>query len=737
MSCNKMADPFIEEIVPREPGSAVFCRSDFMKESFSVDVFVGNCKGSVPLDMLKANLDDYLKSLKHALIELINEDYADFVNLSTNLVGMDKNITSLSVPLGQLKEEVLLIKSDLDGTIHAIETKLDERALLRKKKVCMQHLLNITKSLEKIEKLLQGSRVTQEGPSKELDTIEDDSQLIERVASEFNQLQFYVTQSQGHPLVESIRGRIAAITGTLQKKLEAAFQEGLQTGELNLLSRVLRTYAIIDKTRDAEVLFREVTVKPYMVEVIVGKALTDDPSQGLYNVYNKVLEFVPRHCTAMMNISSGRFVASEMEMFGEQRAGIRGFDFLVNAVWPEVASLVEIRFGSIFAPGNPDSFHQKYMTTVWFINKFEGLCGSKASVQRLRSHPSFISFMARWSLPVYFQIRFQEVASKFETSLQSSQVCNNDQDSELFMTCAVSVLWWCVQRCWQDSVYIQALCHRFWKLTLQLLSRLSVWVRDKVSSSKPTNNIEGENNANKESEEGQTCYLVYLLKDLNILLRKIPEYFRQNILPKLRQTNIQDIDLLSDAILESCGVIQQLVPGLEGQVVSLVVNGASQGLEAAKNIPRLYRRTNKEIPTKASPFVNSVLRSVRDFLDQNQSHVSQQQRLAWAGAIMQALLSKYHVITVDVLTSIKRTEDSLMRLKRSRKQLGQGTGTQNTQEGQPVMSDDDKIRVQFTHDTEEFGRAIKEMGLGENRIPAYTELMNTVKIARTCNTASN
>lgn len=35
---------------------------------------------------------------------------------------------------------------------------------------------------------------------------DDGSQLIERMASEFNQLQFYVTQSQGHPLVESIRG---------------------------------------------------------------------------------------------------------------------------------------------------------------------------------------------------------------------------------------------------------------------------------------------------------------------------------------------------------------------------------------------------------------------------------------------------------------------------------------------------------------------------------------------------
>ena len=62
--------------------------------------------------------------------------------------------------------------------------------------------------------------------------------------------------------------RIAAITSTLQKKLEAAFQEGLRTGELNLLSRVLRTYAIIDKTRDAEMLFREVTVKRFMNEVM-------------------------------------------------------------------------------------------------------------------------------------------------------------------------------------------------------------------------------------------------------------------------------------------------------------------------------------------------------------------------------------------------------------------------------------------------------------------------------------
>ena len=86
--------------------------------------------------------------------------------------------------------------------------------------------------------------------------------------------------------------------------------------------------------------------------------LTADSSQGLCDVYNKILEFAPRHCTQMINITSGRFVASDLEMFGEHRAGIRGFDFVVNAVWPEAISLIEAGLGSIFAPGNPDSFHQ-------------------------------------------------------------------------------------------------------------------------------------------------------------------------------------------------------------------------------------------------------------------------------------------------------------------------------------------------------------------------------------------
>ena len=54
-------------------------------------------------------------------------------------------------------------------------------------------------------------------------------------------------------------------------------------------------------------------------------------------------------------------------------------------------------------------FHQKYTVSMEFVSQFEKSCGSKASVKRLRAHSSYTGFLSRWSLPVYFQIRFVSV----------------------------------------------------------------------------------------------------------------------------------------------------------------------------------------------------------------------------------------------------------------------------------------------------------------------------------------
>ena len=63
---------------------------DFVsQDDFDVDNFVADCRHRVQLETLREDLHIYFKSLKNAMVELINKDYADFVNLSSNLVGID------------------------------------------------------------------------------------------------------------------------------------------------------------------------------------------------------------------------------------------------------------------------------------------------------------------------------------------------------------------------------------------------------------------------------------------------------------------------------------------------------------------------------------------------------------------------------------------------------------------------------------------------------------------------
>lgn len=62
------------------------------------------------------------------------------------------------------------------------------------------------------------------------------------------------------------------------------------------------------------------------------------------------------------------------------------------------------------------------------------------------------------------------------------------------------------------------------------------------------------------------------------------------------------------------------------------------------------------------------------------------------------LPSRYLTVTADVLTSVRKMEESLKRLKR-----GKGTSHSSAQQG---MSDDDKIRLQIFLDVQQFGKQV-------------------------------
>ncbi|XP_072912679.1 conserved oligomeric Golgi complex subunit 2 [Hemitrygon akajei] len=726
-------------ILPAGPGSLCFNKDEFLKDNFDVDHFVSECRKHVQLEMLRDDLELYYKLLKTAMVELINKDYADFVNLSTNLVGMDKALNHLTVPLGQLKEEVMSLKLAVSEGIQAIDDRLAKEDDIRKKKMCVLRLLQVIRSVEKIEKILHSQS------SKDISPLETSSaplagQMLERIGTEFNQLHFHAVQSKGMPLLDKVRPRIAGITAMLQQSLEGLLLEGLQTANVEIVRPCLRTYATIDKTKDAEALIGQVLVKPY-VEEVISEEFVQSPENGLKKMYSKLLDFIPNHCRLLQVVTGGAIT-------GDKNKVIPGYDFTVNSVWPEMVRGLEEKLPSLFNPGDPDTFHEKYTITMEFIRKFEWQCASQASVKRLRSHSAYQSFHGKWNLSVYYQIRFKEIAGNLEASL--SEGLKEAPDGSEFRLQVTCILWQNLMKCWDDRVYLPPLAHRFWKMTLQLLARYVKWVDElKTASSdkdlthhgiKPlstfSNNVSSSSNGNgEELGSGQAAdvktvpplsvnQLVYLVADLDKVEEQLPGLL-DLINPRLEKIGFQNFSLISEALADSQTSVKNTIPALSDKIVEEVSEACFSYLKNASEVPRLYRRTNKEVPTKASLYVENALKPLYNLQSQYKSVVKANRIQEWLSCALRISTERYYETVSDVLSSVKKMEESLKRLKQARKSAA--PSNMGTNSG---ISDDNKIRLQFALDVEYLWDQVQKLGLQMSSFTQFAALLDVAQAAK-------
>ncbi|KAF6073196.1 component of oligomeric golgi complex 2 [Phyllostomus discolor] len=725
--------------LPKGPDTLCFDKDEFMKDDFDVDHFVSDCRKRVQLEELRDDLELYYKLLKTAMVELINKDYADFVNLSTNLVGMDKALNQLSVPLGQLREEVLSLRSSISEGIRAVDERVSKQEDIREKKMCVLRLIQVIRSVEKIEKILNSQS------SKETSALEERSplltgQILERIATEFNQLQFHAVQSKGMPLLDKVRPRIAGITATLQQSLEGLLLEGLQAADVDIVRHCLRTYATIDKTRDAEALVGQVLVKPYVDQVITEQMVESHPN-GLQIMYNKLLEFVPHHCRLLREVT-GSAISSE------KGNTVPGYDFLVNSVWPEIVRGLEENLPSLFNPGDPDAFHEKYSVSMDFVRTFERQCGSQASVRRLRAHPAYHSFNNKWNLPVYFQIRFREIAGALEAAL--TDVLEDAPAGSPYCLAASHHTWSSLQRCWSAQLFLPALAHRLWRLTLQVLARYSVFVGELLlrpisnesakdvkkplaaGSKDPSaaqGNSEDQGSSPPEAKPAasiSSAQLVLVAADLDRLQEQLPELL-ETVKPKLEMIGVKDFSSISAALEDSRRSLSARVPALSSRIVQDLSESCFSYLRSALEVPRLYRRTNKEVPTTASSYVDSALRPFHQLQSGHQDKLKPAVVRQWLEGALSESTHKYYETVSDVLHSVKKMEESLKRLKQARKT--NPANPSGSSSGGGGMSDDDKIRLQLALDVEYLGEQIQKMGLQTKDIKSFPALAQLVAAA--------
>lgn len=375
--------------LPAGPAEICFDKNEFMKKTFSVDEFLQEHRNAATLETMRDDLGLYLKVLRSAMIELINEDYADFVNLSSNLVGLDQSIGGIQTPLNALKDEIVSVRTTLESTMHEVSDCLEQKQQLREHLRSVQSLTSARESMDKLKKLLA-------------EQLNDDNALnpmvLERAAMELVKLKYNLQFCHQHvKRLENAHGlnRFDEVHDELMSKVENHFLKVLGDSKIDQLERCLRVYCTLGEHRAAEEIFRTKVVGPYMHPIISEVSLQNAP-QGLNGIYNQIIQFLNDRMRQLLLLTQPN---------DKIPPTVQGFDFIINGFWAEIEKRIEMHMASIFAPGNPDSFYQKYEHTIGFLDKIESFIKSQRQIDEFREHEQYKQFQSKWNLPVYFQVR--------------------------------------------------------------------------------------------------------------------------------------------------------------------------------------------------------------------------------------------------------------------------------------------------------------------------------------------
>lgn len=266
---------------------------------------------------------------------------------------------------------------------------LNQRHGLLKKKQLLKYYSQTINCLNTLDKILDD--ITEK--KKEEQII-----IAERTAMQYNQLKFTYSKceslldSEKKVLFNDIEGKLIHVLNDL------LFQFWNENDKNNLL-KTLFILTTIDRVKETEMLIRKQAIAP-LLQNIINEPSLQRSKDGLHGIYTRVLALLDTELKLLFTVMQH----SKFSFLVEK------YSFLVNCFWCEVESRLEVNLASIFAPGNPQLFYKRYSESMQFIKMLEEFCQAEGTVKHLHETIEFRSFQRRWNLPVYYQIRFQEIA---------------------------------------------------------------------------------------------------------------------------------------------------------------------------------------------------------------------------------------------------------------------------------------------------------------------------------------
>ena len=408
-------------------------------------------------------------------------------------------------------------------------------------------------------------------------------EILECFAAELGHLNYLAATCAGTKLLDIYKPRLAK----LQCSVESAIEQNLtliMSGDENktLLRKTLIICSVLDCSSVAERVVQG-ALGPSIREHISEASLKSNP-RGLSGVLNALLGHIQSKLSSILALT-----VPQRQQHSAISEIVPGFTFLECSVFPEVISAL-CALPDFFSPANPNAFHQKYEECISFIASLEEMMVSRERVERFRQSQDYVSFMEKWNFAVYFQIRNQEIGQVVESSLCEKQSAPEGpfEKGSLRLPSSRGVLRG-LRQCWQEEVFLQPLLHRFWKMTLLILSRHRTWLTETVKS------LQGNNFTFKGTSKLSSSVemAIILISDLSVLGDEVQSLFSEAIANRLEYASEYHRNMVKNLLASESEKLKPFVEDLLEFVAKDVSGSMISALQPVTDTPRLYRRTNR------------------------------------------------------------------------------------------------------------------------------------------------
>ena len=325
---------------------------------------------------------------------------------------------------------------------------------------------------------------------------------------------------------------------------------------------------------------------------------------------------------------------------------------------------------------------------------------------------------------------------------------------------------------WRKDVFLKPLTHRFLRGTVQLLGRVIAFVKSglegeiKFGIMDDLEEEEGDNGDSNDDSNGngngndndseyrmmqaqgmggsatrsramdtsyKWCDRIEDVAAVSWELTVLADYIVTDHIPTVVEvvcpsgvpvadadlgSSFETSELIGEVMTESSKEIPPVVNEIWNEIiVNIMTKKCTAPLSAVKGVAATYRMTNRPPPTQPSPFVNTVLRPLKEFNDSFSNRIPSHMGILWKKRIVDTVSERYSTAVSELMETVQRTEEALKNRKARRSMAG-------------GMSDGEKVRLQLYLDQRAFTQSVVETGIAPDAVEGVQNLISLTEGAQ-------